>query len=523
MLPTDYSFTQYPSTRIHLLEQGFTPANITPDLSTLLPDLSTAVPAHFYLDPLDMPSLPALMSPDSSLNEFSESVDGREEEEDDDDLDEYEIFTTPHQRTSASDSHANNSNVNANSKQYQFECSDESALGFDSGFPSLPTQHPFYNQSHYALPNTSGPIYAIYSDFQQPQMMYHEHQLQQHVLIPEAQRLQGLPAQHQEQQHSMYASNFVQHLQQPFIPSSAPLHEAVPTISVEQVPNPQAYVETDVLNYYLSSFEPQQQQSSLLSTLESSLDLLLTPLNPNGSSTSNSTLAQSPTMSWASIESSRPASPEQQQQQSFPNHVAVCRNNSSNKRPRPTKKHSVPLYRKAKYIATERHASTTVEGDLLASSTTATVGGEDTTRVKRKRRARQTKPKVKPTSFKCDVPECGKLFSRAYNLTSHMKTHSEERPFLCDSCPLAFARRHDRERHARLHTGEKPYTCQSCGSGFMRNDALHRHQRICGQSVSALVALLQQNGGIDQEDAAAAAATLGGLDASSVYQNIFEL
>ncbi|ORZ11260.1 hypothetical protein BCR41DRAFT_287476, partial [Lobosporangium transversale] len=85
------------------------------------------------------------------------------------------------------------------------------------------------------------------------------------------------------------------------------------------------------------------------------------------------------------------------------------------------------------------------------------------------------KHRFKPTSFECNVPGCGKTFSRAYNLTSHMKTHSSERPFQCGSCHLAFARRHDLERHVRLHTGEKPYTCEDCGCGFMRNDALHRH------------------------------------------------
>lgn len=88
--------------------------------------------------------------------------------------------------------------------------------------------------------------------------------------------------------------------------------------------------------------------------------------------------------------------------------------------------------------------------------------------------------KVKGKPFVCNAPcgttICGKTFSRAYNLTSHMKTHSADRPFLCGACPLAFARRHDRERHARLHTGEKPYACESCGCGFMRNDALHRHR-----------------------------------------------
>lgn len=97
-----------------------------------------------------------------------------------------------------------------------------------------------------------------------------------------------------------------------------------------------------------------------------------------------------------------------------------------------------------------------------------------------KRKVRHYKARCKPTTFVCDAPSCGKTFSRAYNLTSHMKTHSTDRPFLCGACPLAFARRHDRERHARLHTGERPYSCENCSCGFMRNDALHRHQRICG-------------------------------------------
>ncbi|KAG0329794.1 hypothetical protein BG000_011943, partial [Podila horticola] len=102
------------------------------------------------------------------------------------------------------------------------------------------------------------------------------------------------------------------------------------------------------------------------------------------------------------------------------------------------------------------------------------------TRRKRLRPAHKLK-KIKATSFPCTAPGCNKVFSRAYNLTSHMKTHSAERPFLCGVCPLAFARRHDRERHIRLHTGEKPYTCEGCGAGFMRNDALHRHQKLCGE------------------------------------------
>ncbi|KAG0321915.1 hypothetical protein BGZ99_003605 [Dissophora globulifera] len=132
------------------------------------------------------------------------------------------------------------------------------------------------------------------------------------------------------------------------------------------------------------------------------------------------------------------------------------------------------------------------DDELTSSDASASQTSVGAALVKHKQHSRQGKNKDRPTSFACDSPGCGKIFSRAYNLTSHMKTHSAERPFLCGSCPLAFARRHDRERHVRLHTGDKPYSCESCGCGFMRNDALHRHQRICAQSSPALMALLQQ-------------------------------
>ncbi|KAF9095466.1 hypothetical protein BGX23_000430 [Mortierella sp. AD031] len=328
----------------------------------------------------------------------------------------------------------------------------------------------------------------------------------------------------------MYTSSYIQ---QPFLPSSTPLHPAVPTISVEQVANTHTFVDSNILDYYLSSLESQHQhrqqpaqQPSLLATFESSLDLLMAPHMVNGSNTgdsmSNGSFTQSPTMSWASVESSRPSSPEQQL--ATPNHVV-----SHNKRPRPTRKHSVPMHRKAKFIASsDRRTTTTSNDNVIADEVISkTTAATDNSNRKRKRRARQTKPKVKPTSFSCDVPDCGKVFSRAYNLTSHMKTHSAERPFVCGSCPLAFARRHDRERHVRLHTGEKPYSCQSCGSGFMRNDALHRHQRICGQSVSALVAMLQHTNNNQQVEGSSinslALDGSSGVPPSNIYQTIFDL
>ena len=91
-----------------------------------------------------------------------------------------------------------------------------------------------------------------------------------------------------------------------------------------------------------------------------------------------------------------------------------------------------------------------------------------------------------PATFQCHL--CPKRFTRAYNLRSHLRTHTDERPFVCTVCGKAFARQHDRKRHESLHSGEKKFVCRGelrsmpgqqwgCGRRFARADALGRHFR----------------------------------------------
>ncbi|KAI1315710.1 hypothetical protein EDD11_000418 [Mortierella claussenii] len=79
-------------------------------------------------------------------------------------------------------------------------------------------------------------------------------------------------------------------------------------------------------------------------------------------------------------------------------------------------------------------------------------------------------------SFPCTYPGCEKVFARLYNLKSHSRTHTDERPFVCSNCQLAFSRNHDLRRHVKIHGGDKVFKCDGCGKSFSRLDALGRHR-----------------------------------------------
>ncbi|KAK0212845.1 hypothetical protein DFS33DRAFT_1464500 [Desarmillaria ectypa] len=103
--------------------------------------------------------------------------------------------------------------------------------------------------------------------------------------------------------------------------------------------------------------------------------------------------------------------------------------------------------------------------------------------------------------FQCPVPGCGSTFTRRFNLRGHLRSHTEERPYVCQwpGCQKGFARQHDckyvsdtrrilsklliaaTRRHQALHTAKaQANVCQGCKKTFSRLDALNRHLRSDG-------------------------------------------
>ncbi|KAJ1333137.1 transcription factor CRZ1 [Microdochium nivale] len=104
---------------------------------------------------------------------------------------------------------------------------------------------------------------------------------------------------------------------------------------------------------------------------------------------------------------------------------------------------------------------------------------------------RQQKQKH-PARFQCNI--CHRRFTRAFNMHSHIRAHTGDRPYSCSQCDKSFTRQNDRDEHEKLHSGEKTFVClgeledgsirkNGCGKRFARRAQLTRHRGPCTRSM----------------------------------------
>ncbi|CAL4066714.1 unnamed protein product [Meganyctiphanes norvegica] len=72
-----------------------------------------------------------------------------------------------------------------------------------------------------------------------------------------------------------------------------------------------------------------------------------------------------------------------------------------------------------------------------------------------------------------------KGFNARYKMLIHIRTHTNERPYVCNQCDKRFSRQENLRIHARTHTGEKPYVCTvpGCGKAYSNSSDRFKHTR----------------------------------------------
>ncbi|CAH1786689.1 unnamed protein product [Owenia fusiformis] len=80
--------------------------------------------------------------------------------------------------------------------------------------------------------------------------------------------------------------------------------------------------------------------------------------------------------------------------------------------------------------------------------------------------------------FKCDFPQCGKMYTTSHHLKVHERNHTGQKPFKCQ-CGKTFATGYGLKSHTRIHTGEKPYKCpdEHCNKCFKTSGDMQKHVR----------------------------------------------
>jgi DNA-directed RNA polymerase subunit RPC12/RpoP len=83
-----------------------------------------------------------------------------------------------------------------------------------------------------------------------------------------------------------------------------------------------------------------------------------------------------------------------------------------------------------------------------------------------------------PPELKCTFEGCTRAFRTRHALAVHFRTHTGEKPFLCEECGKSFSDSSTLRQHRVVHSGERLYRCRFCDKTFGRSSIARAHERI---------------------------------------------
>ncbi|XP_069606497.1 zinc finger protein 501-like [Ranitomeya imitator] len=118
-----------------------------------------------------------------------------------------------------------------------------------------------------------------------------------------------------------------------------------------------------------------------------------------------------------------------------------------------------------------KNLSSNLLPQLLSSDSSQTISRRKSNRkdIEKQKAHKMKKP------YSCS--DCGRCYTRKYNLVDHQKTHRGQKPYPCSECERCYNKKSSLIRHERFHTGNMPYLCSECGKCFTQKSDLDAHQR----------------------------------------------